>query len=496
MVNILCLKWGTKYGPEYVNILYAAIRRHTTVPFTLHCFTDNITGLRHEIKTHPLPFNTLEGWWNKLYFFSKQLPFAPGETLFFFDLDTLVTNDLDRFLKYKATTITVLRDFYSGIAKSVAGHDNIGSGLMAWKHGQYHHIWALFEANPEAAMRSVYPHGDQRWIQRHANPRKYWQDELPNTVVSFKVHCLNGLPPTASIVCYHGKPSIPESITARMKDWIWQITPQPWVADHWVEIPPKSKPAPSKAPAVVTASKTQLLPIKTYFVTIPARKIFGSIGRCGGGHNTVWEDWSTRGRRARAHIIAEFEAGMDKMCGHYSKLEASMLAEGMRNPLIVTCGPPLKRDIKHLPPELRLQPQHKWLLLEGTSGGSRLWVAQKHNLDIECFVNDSTNSFAGNEEITTVEQAATKYRDPPKPGMLVLNNKVGLAEGFDQTKVGHHLGSEWSEDRMVQERAPLWVSIMNRHGYYVDRLPPFVLALLKEAGVEQPLHLKKRLTYR
>ena len=26
--HILCMKWGTKYGPEYVNRLYAMVRRH------------------------------------------------------------------------------------------------------------------------------------------------------------------------------------------------------------------------------------------------------------------------------------------------------------------------------------------------------------------------------------------------------------------------------------------------------------------------------------
>ena len=25
---VLCMKWGTKYGPEYINRLYAMVRRH------------------------------------------------------------------------------------------------------------------------------------------------------------------------------------------------------------------------------------------------------------------------------------------------------------------------------------------------------------------------------------------------------------------------------------------------------------------------------------
>ena len=30
---ILCMKWGTKYGPEYVNRLYGMVRRHLVGDF-------------------------------------------------------------------------------------------------------------------------------------------------------------------------------------------------------------------------------------------------------------------------------------------------------------------------------------------------------------------------------------------------------------------------------------------------------------------------------
>ena len=498
-VKILCLKWGTKFGPEYVNNLYAGIRRNTTVPFEFRCFTDDPSKLNPAVITHPLPFNTLEGWWNKLYLFSKELPFARGDSIFFFDLDTLVISNIDHFLKYKPSQLTVLRDFYTGLARSIQGRDNIGSGLMAWRHGDYSKIWEEFARDPESAIRSVYPHGDQRWIQKHALPRRYWQDVLPHTVVSFKVHCLQGPPPNAAIVCYHGRPAVHESPTARFKDWIFQVTPQPWVLDHWHSgtTPPKPqirveqrREQPTPAPAIHSTRSTPT--VKTYFAMVPARQIFGSVGRCGGGHNTVWEDWSTVGRRARANIIREFEEGINQICGHYTKLEASMLAEGMRNPLIITCGQPLRRTLNHLPPELRSMDQSRWLLLEGTAGGSRLWVAQKHDMVIPCFVNDRTGRFAGAEAITTVEQALAKYQDPP--AQLVINPKQGLTEAFDQRKIGYHLGVEWSEDRIVQERAPMWVRTMNRYGYYVDRLTPGVIRMLADAGVVQPENLKKRLT--
>ena len=41
MGNIICMKWGTKYGPEYVNRLASMVRRNTTIPCRFVCMTDD-----------------------------------------------------------------------------------------------------------------------------------------------------------------------------------------------------------------------------------------------------------------------------------------------------------------------------------------------------------------------------------------------------------------------------------------------------------------------
>lgn len=234
-INIITLKWGSKYGSHYVNKLFSGIKRNTNHLIKLHCFTDNSSGLNKEIISHTLPYNKLDTWWNKLYFFSNDMPFKKGEKLFYIDLDTLVVNNIDHILEYDPDTIIVLRDFYTGLAKSVIGNDNIGSGLMYWKHGDYSHIWDNFIINPKLAMERVKPHGDQRWIQECIKERFYWQDLFPDQISSFKVHCNNGLPNKTRIVCYHGKPSIPESYSQRNRIWKFDIFPQAWVKLHWRE---------------------------------------------------------------------------------------------------------------------------------------------------------------------------------------------------------------------------------------------------------------------
>lgn len=207
------------------------------------------------------------------------------------------------------------------------------------------------------------------------------------------------------------------------------------------------------------------------------------VGRCGGGYNTVWSDWSDEGRAKRDLIMREFEQGLDAISGHYRRLEESILNEGVRNPIIITCGMPRRRKTECLPPELQTLDPGCLLLLETTVGGSRLHVCQKHDMKIRCLVNDWHGRFQQYPEIKTIEAARNWYQDQPKD--LSFNRRLGLVEAFDQTKVGYHLGVEWSEDRIMPARAVMWVKIMNKYGYRVDNLPRIVLDELAKAGIDQ-----------
>lgn len=219
------------------------------------------------------------------------------------------------------------------------------------------------------------------------------------------------------------------------------------------------------------------------YVELPATDIFGMVGRCGGGYNTIWEDWSTSGRIARENIMQEFEQGINEICGHYDKLEQSMLEEGCRNPIVVTGGLPRKRDHKLLPPELRDVDPATLLILEGTTGGSRLHIAQKHNMIIPCIVNDWHDRFPNAPLIEKPDDARRYYKDAPK--RLLADPRSNFMEAWDQQKVGYHLGTEFTEDKVVRERAPMWVRVMNKYGYRVERLPEFVHEILAEQGIDQ-----------
>lgn len=234
-------------------------------------------------------------------------------------------------------------------------------------------------------------------------------------------------------------------------------------------------------------SRTTRNTVNVVYDVMDPNRIFGMVGRCGGGHNTVWSDWSERGRNSRNRIIHEFETKMNEICGHYTKLEESILDKGILDPLIITCGWPVKKNIKNVPPEILKRPPSQRFLLEGTTGGSRLWVAQKHNIPVPCIINDYTNKYNGGQKIYTVTDAIKLFHEEPIG--ISMSPKKGIILPFNPTKAGSHLNGEWREDQLVKYRAPMWVSLMNKYGYYVSGLNSQVNKILKDAGVEQPSYL-------
>ena len=158
MLNVLCLKHGTKYGAEYVNKLYNMIERHITVPHRFVCFTDNPANLNSSIEIRILPQNRkLTRWWCKTDLF-KQGHFEDGDTNLFFDLDMVVIGNIDNIATYMPTEFVGLMDVGRAFQRI---NPKLGSAVIKWPANQYSDIWDRIDANPAEANRM---HGDQDWI--------------------------------------------------------------------------------------------------------------------------------------------------------------------------------------------------------------------------------------------------------------------------------------------------------------------------------------------
>jgi hypothetical protein len=158
MLNVICLKHGTKYGADYVNKLQNMIQRHLTVPYRFVCFTDNPQYIDPRVEIRLLPTDlALQGWWWKLYLFKEGL-FDADDINLFIDLDMVVVSSLDKFVNYMPGEFLGLENLNRAFKRYPA---TLGSAMMRWPANSYTNIWTEFEKNPKAAMKCQ---GDQDWV--------------------------------------------------------------------------------------------------------------------------------------------------------------------------------------------------------------------------------------------------------------------------------------------------------------------------------------------
>ena len=118
--HVICMKWGTKYGPHYVNNLYAMARRHLQGDFRFICLTDNTEGIRAEVECFPIPrldirpeaAGVRDMAWRKLTTFSTDLASVYGlkGPALFLDLDVVVVDSLEPFFS-QAGEFLIIKDY-------------------------------------------------------------------------------------------------------------------------------------------------------------------------------------------------------------------------------------------------------------------------------------------------------------------------------------------------------------------------------------------------
>ena len=62
VANIVCIKWGTLFGPEYVNRLYSGVRRNLDADIRFLCMTENSAGFPREWGSY---YYQVTGVWNR-----------------------------------------------------------------------------------------------------------------------------------------------------------------------------------------------------------------------------------------------------------------------------------------------------------------------------------------------------------------------------------------------------------------------------------------------
>ena len=194
------------YSAKHVRWLQGMVTRFCPVPYRFVCLTDTqIDG----VETLPLKDN-LPGWWSKMELFRE------FQNCFYLDLDTVLVGDISEIVNHPHK-FSALRNF-----SRTPDTKRMGSAVMAW-NGDYRFLYDRFMHAPKRHMAecsSSNKWGDQGFICHELNwAFDRFQDLFPGQIVSYKVHCKDGVPPGASVVCFHGKPK-PWDIT---RDWIPQL---------------------------------------------------------------------------------------------------------------------------------------------------------------------------------------------------------------------------------------------------------------------------------
>jgi hypothetical protein len=195
-IVIACVKWGTKYGPEYVNILADMVARNCELPYQFWCFTDDPAGLAEDVIVRELPPG-LDGWWNKIALF-KPGTFPDKTRVLFLDLDVVVCGPIEPLINMRGIAADWLQGGYN-------------SSVMCWDAGEYRDVWEKYDAG----VPDVF-HGDQDWLTLRGG----WKYLPPDWIVSYRLHATEWPPESAIVVAFHGEPK-PHEVTTG------------WVPDMW-----------------------------------------------------------------------------------------------------------------------------------------------------------------------------------------------------------------------------------------------------------------------
>jgi hypothetical protein len=210
VINVVSVRVGDKYPIEYVTRLHDGIARHLAEEQAHYCLTDNPESLPEGIT--PIHFNrALPGWWQKVYLFSRDMPWVWGDDVLYMDLDVCVTGRLE------GLPHGIIKDWH---------WPTYNSSVMRWTHGEHRDIWSRFTSDvidrPTESLKGLLPAGqinggDQEWISQVSA----WQTFPPEMFVSYR-DAVAWPPETAKAVIFHGLPKCHE-ITEGWVPGVWKV---------------------------------------------------------------------------------------------------------------------------------------------------------------------------------------------------------------------------------------------------------------------------------
>ena len=252
MANIVCMKWGQKYGAEYVNRLYSMVKRNMSRPFRFICFTDNKEGIVPEVEVFPLPpfkaahLQTMGAYQKKMLCRKDLAPFKEGEQFLFLDLDVVIMDSLDEMFDYKPE-----KDFVICYNWTRGGGKIGNSSVTRMRVGPLQYIvddlekdFLKYQAQFKTASQEYM---SSKVIEKYGE-LTFWPELWCK---SFQVHCLPSKvirlfkapvqpPEGTKVLIFHGRVNPPDAINgvwpgnfSFWKRWYKSVRPTPWLVKYW-----------------------------------------------------------------------------------------------------------------------------------------------------------------------------------------------------------------------------------------------------------------------
>ena len=171
-ICIYCVKWGTKYGSEYVNKLYNGVKQYlideynsknNDVSFEFICYTDNPLDINSNVNIIEFPHEVIEKkwshWWLKACIFNCDSKINSNNVLcIYFDLDTVFIDSLSYLidipiLKAEINLFLTLGAKYFTTEGRPCG---INSSIILWFQNQYGDIYQFLLQNYSLITQYIY----------------------------------------------------------------------------------------------------------------------------------------------------------------------------------------------------------------------------------------------------------------------------------------------------------------------------------------------------
>jgi len=225
---IICIKWGKKYGSNYVNNLFGGCKRNILKSeFAFFCFTDDENGIDKEnIHVLDLPSETWDGWWCKpSILFSGHLEKCipqQYDRFVYIDLDTVIVGPLDDILQNFHGRFGVLGT--GEFSETECRENGYNTSIMIFHHGDAelkHVLYAQLETLGISELRKVVQRFDF-WVEMTVLNADILQNQFPGKLIDFKTHVKHKseTPRDAAIVNFPLKPK-PHQVDAE------------WIKQHW-----------------------------------------------------------------------------------------------------------------------------------------------------------------------------------------------------------------------------------------------------------------------